>query len=117
MDKPETTHNPETAPAAQAAPAQAAKTNATDGQAIAETKILELCTARGAGKSICPSEVARALSGDPNDGPVWRPLMRSVRAAAATLQDQGRIAVLRKGKPVDIRTVKGVIRLALPPGS
>jgi hypothetical protein len=83
---------------------------------VLKDKILELCRDRGAGKSICPSEVARAMSGDPNDGPVWRPLMRSVRKAAADLQDQGRIAVLRKGKPVDIRTVKGVIRLALPDG-
>jgi hypothetical protein len=76
--------------------------------------ILELCTARGVGKSICPSEVARAASGDPNDGVRWRALMRQVRAAAAALQDAGAIQVLRKNKPVDIRTVKGVIRLALP---
>jgi hypothetical protein len=75
--------------------------------------ILELCAARGAEKSICPSEVARAAAGDPNDGPTWRPLMRAVRAAAADLQDSGAIRVLRKGKEVDIRTVKGVIRLAL----
>jgi len=76
--------------------------------------ILQLCAARGAGKSICPSEVARAASGNPNDGPTWKPLMRAVRLAAAELQDRGEVRVLRKGKPVDIRTVKGVIRLALP---
>ena len=82
--------------------------------ALLQDRILTLCRERGAGKSVCPSEVARAMSGDPNDGPTWRPLMRAVRKAAAELQDQGRIAVLRKGKPVDIRTVNGVIRLALP---
>ncbi len=75
--------------------------------------ILKLCTERGAGKSICPSEVARAAAGDPGNPAAWRPLIRAVRAAAASLQDDGRIRVLRKGKPVDIRTVKGVIRLAL----
>lgn len=79
-----------------------------------EALILQLCTARGVGKSIDPSEAARAAGGDPNDGPRWKALIRSVREAAAALQDRGAIQVLRKGKPVDIRTVKGVIRLALP---
>ena len=75
--------------------------------------ILRLCAERGPGKSICPSEVARAAADDPSDRSSWRPLMRPVRAAAAALQDSGQIRVLRKGRPVDIRTVKGVIRLAL----
>jgi hypothetical protein len=43
-------------------------------------------------------------------------LLRAVRDAAALLQDQGRLVVLRKGRPADIRTAKGVIRLALPRG-
>lgn len=103
MDKDTHSDNPETASEA-----------SVPNTALLQEKILELCRDRGAGKSICPSEVARTMSGDPNDGPTWRPLMRAVRKAAADLQDQGRIAVLRKGKPVDIRTVKGVIRLALP---
>ena len=76
--------------------------------------VLALCAERGRGKSICPSEAARIAGGDPNDPSRWRPLMKTARAAAAELQDEGRIQVLRKGKPVDIRTVKGVIRLALP---
>jgi hypothetical protein len=80
-----------------------------------EALILERCAASGPGRSISPDEVARAAGGNPNETPTWRPLLRSVRAAAATLQDRGAIQVLRKGKPVDIRTAKGVIRLALPP--
>ena len=79
-----------------------------------EALILDRCAAAGAGKSISPDEVARAAGGDPNQTPTWRPLLRSVRAAAASLQDRGEIQVLRKGKPVDIRSAKGVIRLALP---
>lgn len=74
--------------------------------------ILDACTA--AGRSIDPSVVARALGGDPSDAVPWRVLIRRIRAAVAALQDQGTIVVLRKGKPVDIRTVKGVFRLGLP---
>ena len=103
MDKDTHSDNPETESVA-----------SVPDTALLQGKILELCREREAGKSICPSEVARAMSGDPNDGATWRPLMRAVRKAAADLQDQGRITVLRNGKPVDIRTVKGVIRLALP---
>lgn len=79
-----------------------------------EALILERCAASGPGKSISPDEVARAAGGNPNETQTWRPLLRSVRAAAAVLQDRGAIQVLRKGKQVDIRTAKGVIRLALP---
>ncbi|MFX4219640.1 MAG: DUF3253 domain-containing protein [Thalassobaculum sp.] len=78
--------------------------------------ILEQCRAGGAGRSVSPDEVARAAGGNPHDTPAWRPLLRLVRAAAAELQDRGEIQVLRKGKPADIRTVKGVIRFALPDG-
>ncbi len=77
----------------------------------ARDAILDLVRARGAGKTICPSEAARRL--DPED---WRRHMKTVRAAAADLADEGKIRVLRKGKPVDIRTVKGVIRLGLAEG-
>jgi len=74
--------------------------------AIRET-ILALTAARGADKSICPSEVARALS--PDD---WRPLMPRIRREAAVLAREGRIDILRKGKPVDPEAeIRGVIRL------
>ena len=76
--------------------------------------ILKLCAAAGAGRSISPDAVARAAGGDPSAGPAWKALLRAVRATATALQEQGAIRVLRKGKPVDIRTAKGVIRLALP---
>lgn len=75
--------------------------------------ILEQCRAAGDGKTVSPDEVARAAGGNPNDTPTWRPLLRSVRKAAADLQDRGEIQVLRKGKPVDIRSAKGVIRLKI----
>ena len=75
--------------------------------------ILRLCAERGAGKSICPSEVARALAG--NDEKVWRVLMHPIREAAMGLAREGRLQILRKGKPVPAdEPVRGVIRLALP---
>ena len=57
-------------------------------------------------------EVARALAGG-DDGP-WRPLMGRVRQAAMALARQGRVEILRKGKPVPPVEVRGVIRLRQP---
>ncbi|MBY0335495.1 MAG: DUF3253 domain-containing protein [Acetobacteraceae bacterium] len=71
--------------------------------------ILSAVSARGAGKSICPSEVAKALR--PED---WRPLMHAVRQEAAELSRQGRVVILRKGKPIPPEAMHGVIRLTLP---
>ncbi len=72
-----------------------------------EAEIVRLVTERGAEKSICPSEVARALD------PEWRSLMTAVRRAAMRLAAAGRIDILRKGKPVALEDVRGVIRLRL----
>ena len=77
--------------------------------ARADQTILSLLHARAPGKTICPSEVARAMDPD-----AWRPLMPRVRAAAAKLADRGEVIVTQKGKTVDVRTVKGPIRIARP---
>ena len=74
-----------------------------------ESTILTLTAQRGLEKSICPSEVARALRPD------WQVLLPAVRHAAARLALAGRIEILRHGQPVDPASFKGVIRLrALP---
>ena len=78
--------------------------------------ILQHCTAAGPGKSADVSAIAQALGGKPAEVVPWRALIRRIRAEAAAMQDQGLIVVLRKGKPVDIRAAKGVIRLALAAG-
>jgi hypothetical protein len=72
-------------------------------------EILRQAAERGTGKSICPSEVARAMGGED-----WHPLMTPVRNAAIALAQEGRLLILRKGKPVAPEGVKGVIRLAIP---
>lgn len=88
----------------------AAKTDHT----TVRDEILRQTSARGPDRSICPSEVARALAGG-DDGP-WRPLMGPVRRAAADLARAGRIEILRKGKPVPPEAMRGVIRLRAAQG-
>ncbi len=73
-----------------------------------EKTVLDMVAARGLGKSICPSEVARRLA--PGD---WRPLMPEVRAVAAALQAAGRLRITQGGVDVDLKTVRGPIRLSL----
>ncbi len=70
-------------------------------------EILRQVNERGTGRSICPSEVARALA------PVWQPLMGPVRRVAVGLAKAHQIEILRKGKPADPDDIKGVIRLRL----
>ncbi|MBR0679205.1 DUF3253 domain-containing protein [Roseomonas eburnea] len=73
--------------------------------------ILAQAAACGAGKSICPSDVARALAPEQ-----WRPLMTRVRREAILLAREGRLDILRKGKPVDpAEEIRGVIRLRIRP--
>lgn len=73
---------------------------------------LELLARRGQGKSLCPSEVARAL-----DKHAWRELMPRVRVVAESLRVAGHLQVLQKHRPVPSAHVSGPIRLALPPPS
>ncbi len=81
--------------------------------------ILQMVAACATAKSVCPTEVARAFAEQrrtPKDPPdLWRRYMPGVRQQAKNLARQGRITILRKGKPVDPNVpVKGVIRLAPP---
>lgn len=69
-------------------------------------EILRLTAARGPAKSICPSEVARAL-----DPAGWRRHMAAVRAVAAELSAAGAVEILRKGRPIPPEAMHGVIRL------
>lgn len=82
-------------------------------------EILSLLEAAGPGKSISPIDVARSVAAGrakPSDPPdLWRRYLPAARQQALHLARAGRIAILRKGKPVDPHEpVKGVIRLSLP---
>ena len=82
----------------------------TDHEAIA-AEILRQTAERGPAKSICPSEVARAFAPEED---AWRRLLGPVRATAIRLAREGRVEVLRKGKPVDPEAgIRGVIRLRI----
>ncbi|RZM76081.1 DUF3253 domain-containing protein [Leptolyngbya iicbica] len=70
--------------------------------------LMQLVRDRGPEKTICPSEVARALSADD-----WRSLMPQVRTVGMALAQAGAIAVTQKGQVVDPQTAKGPIRYRL----
>ncbi len=79
--------------------------------------ILDLIETVPPGRSISPVQAARAFAltrarpGDPPDA--WRRYLPAVRQQALHLARARRIAILRKGKPVDPHApFKGVVRLA-----
>lgn len=63
--------------------------------------ILDLLAQRDEGKTICPSEAARASGAS----------MDEVRAEAKKLVGEGAIVVTQKGEVVDLDGVRGPIRL------
>lgn len=67
--------------------------------------LLDLLAQRGPNKTICPSEVARALN--PED---WHGLMPAVRAIGVELVAEGQIVVRQNRQVVDPKIAKGPIR-------
>jgi len=76
-----------------------------------ERAILRLLEERGAGKSLCPSEAARAVGGE--SPMAWEPLMTPARAAAQRLVAAGKVVITQRGQVVDGATARGPIRLRL----
>lgn len=76
-----------------------------------EAEILRQLAAAAPGRSVDPTEIARALD------PEWQKLTSAVRRAAVRLAEAGQIDILRKGRRVEPAGVKGVIRLRLPAAS
>ncbi len=75
-----------------------------------ELALLELLAQAGEGRSITPEAVARAV-----EPQAWRSRLTEVRSVAVGLARQGRIVILRHGKPTDPNAFKGVYRLAAAP--
>lgn len=67
--------------------------------------LLNMARERGADKTFCPSEVARALQGDG-----WRDLMDAIRHEGKKLTEAGKLTATQKGEPVDATEAKGPIR-------
>ncbi|MBE9157116.1 DUF3253 domain-containing protein [Nodosilinea sp. LEGE 06152] len=72
---------------------------------VIRVTLLDLVTQRGPDKTICPSEVARALSSED-----WRSLMPAVREVGQALEAEGHVVVTQKGQVVDPSQAKGPIR-------
>lgn len=64
---------------------------------------------RGAGKTVCPSEIARRLAGADGD---WRSRMSDVHAAVDALFAAGQVALSWKGRAMSGR--QGPYRIRLP---
>jgi hypothetical protein len=73
--------------------------------------VMELLVERGPGRSICPSEAAHMVG--VRISCRWQDLMRPVRTVAATLADRGVLEATQHGEIVDIRDVRGPVRLRL----
>ena len=75
-----------------------------------EDAITGLLAQRDAGKTICPSDAARALAGQDD----FRPLMEPVRARAREMVERGDLEITQGGRVVDPDAARGAIRLRLP---
>lgn len=73
-----------------------------------EEAIVTLLEGRGRGKSICPSEAARAVGGKD-----WKRSMEPARAAARRLAAGGRVEITQGGRVVDGSTARGPVRIRL----
>jgi hypothetical protein len=73
--------------------------------------MMTLAAERGPARAVDPIEVAVAVAG--KDEKIWRRLMKPIRDEAVRLARDGRIVVLRKGKPADPATLKGLWRFRL----
>jgi len=60
--------------------------------------------------TICPSDAARAVGGKS-----WRGLTATARSVAAELERSGHVVITQKGKPVDVETARGPVRIAPGP--
>lgn len=85
-------------------------------------EILAAVAALPAGKSLSPEAIARMVAegrhkaagkSEPVPANAWRRYLQPVKQQALNLARQGRVAILRKGKPADPHApIKGVIRIA-----
>lgn len=84
----------------------------TDDAAIRHL-IADLLQRRAEEATVCPSEVARALSADD-----WRPLMPRVRAVAIDMARQGLLEIRQRGRALSPDVApRGPIRLGRPASS
>ena len=76
---------------------------------LVEETLLGLLSQLRTGDSISPNQAAKAI-----DQVNWRRELPKVRAVIIGLARQGKLEVLRKGKPIEPEGFKGVYRVRLP---
>ncbi|GGO76821.1 DUF3253 domain-containing protein [Nocardioides deserti] len=76
-----------------------------------ERTILDLLAQREEGKTICPSDAARAVGTEQG----WRDLMEPARQAAQRLVEAGEVEVTQCGAVVDLPTARGPVRIRKRP--
>jgi len=86
-------------------------------QPILKPHLDSLLSARAHPKTICPSEVARALSQNElqaANASDWRNLMPTIREMLWEMRSHGEVEILQKGEPIaegiQLQDVKGPIR-------
>jgi hypothetical protein len=80
-----------------------------------ETLIASLCAQAPAGRTICPTDAAKAFADARGEDELgWRSHLAEVRRAAVKLALEGRLVIYRKGKVVDPKDFRGVYRLGAP---
>lgn len=87
--------------------AQVPEASAQEDRAITDT-ILTLLASRAPSASICPSDVARALSSDEG---VWRAQTPAIRRVPAQLAEDGSVKVTWGSEEVDALSRGGPIRV------
>ena len=92
----------------------------SNSSGILHLHLARLLSTRDYPKTICPSEVARALTLSELSSlgySEWREAMSAIRCIAASMRDRGEIEVLQKGEVLDgnlgegLENVTGPIRL------
>ncbi|MFC8128274.1 DUF3253 domain-containing protein [Streptomyces sp. NPDC057302] len=74
-----------------------------------ERAILQLLESRAPDATICPSDAARAVYAQDDDG--WRALMEPARRAARRLVTAGEVEITQAGHAVDPAKARGPIRI------
>ncbi|KAH6633749.1 hypothetical protein C7974DRAFT_412723 [Boeremia exigua] len=84
---------------------------------VLREKTNRLLSSRDFPKTICPSEVARALSSSELStlgAPDWRATMDSIRQLVWEMREAGEVEVMQKGQVLDVSNladIKGPIRV------
>jgi hypothetical protein len=77
-----------------------------------EVLIVRLCREAPAGRTICPTDAAKAFAAARGEGDLaWRSHLHDVRGSAVNLALAGKLIIYCKGKMVDPGRFRGAYRL------